>query len=195
MQMTDSVRLSGTDQTPRWPGPGGTRRPALLLGGDGDTVSGDRGKRKKDLYYDEAERLYVSAGLPVPRIFDVLRRAVSMTTLYKWRRDGGWQQQRQDYRSTADKAVASLRAKIINISAKLDRAGRDEDVARIADTLSKLDKVLDRFDRKRDVYGETIRVLDSLVEWMRQRDDREGLEALESRIGDYAQHVATTAAV
>ena len=157
-------------------------------------MSGDRGKRKRDLYYEEAERLYVSAGLPVPRIFDVLRRAVSTTTLYKWRRDGGWQQQREDYRSTADKAVASLRAKIINISAKLDRAGRDEDVARIADTLSKLDKVLDRFDRKRDTYGETIRVLDSLVEWMRGRDDREGLEALESRLGDYSQHVAATAA-
>jgi len=157
-------------------------------------VSGDRGKRKRDLYYDEAERLYVETGLSVPRIFDVLRRAVSTTTLYAWRRDGGWQQQRQDYRSTADNAVATLRRKIIEIASKLDRAGRDEDVARIADTLSKLDKVLDRFDRKRDTYGETIRVLDSLVEWMRQRDDREGLEALESRLGDYSQHVAATAA-
>ena len=158
-------------------------------------MSGDRGKRKKDLHYEEAERLYVSAGLPVMRIFDVLQRAVSTTTLYKWRRDGGWQQQREDYRSTADSAVSTLRSKIIEIAAKLGGAKRDEDVARIADTLSKLDKVLDRFDRKRDLYGETLRVLDGLVEWMRQREDREGLAALESRIGDYAQHVATTAAV
>lgn len=158
-------------------------------------MSGDRGKRKRDLHYEEAERLYVSAGLPVMRIFDVLQRAVSTTTLYKWRRNGGWQQQREDYKATTDKALASIEAKIVEVAVKLDRTGRDDEVARLADILAKLDKVADRFGRKRDCYAETLRVLDGLVEWMRQREDREGLAALESRIGDYAQHVATTAAV
>jgi len=151
----------------------------------------DRGIPKWHKYGKQARRLFVERGYSIPEIHRALQGAVSETTLYKWMTADNWRQRREAYEGSVDHAILTLKTKRLELIGELESKAPMETVA-LADTLSKLDKVLERIEGSRDPLRETIDVLDGFVTWLESQDDRDGLKALHECFGGYIDHVART---
>ena len=148
----------------------------------------ERGANKWETWGIEARRLYVEEELSVTRVFEALQKQISTTTLYIWRRDDNWEQRRKAYRGSVKHAVSVLKNKILEIVNQLeDKSVADS--AGLADTLSKLDKILDRFEARRDPRAETINVMDDFANWLSATGNAEALAVLGTLIQGFVAHV------
>lgn len=53
--------------------------------------------KKNAAIYEEAKRLYVYEGLSIDAIVELLKKQVSRKTLYNWKTDFNWDEQRKKY--------------------------------------------------------------------------------------------------
>jgi len=53
--------------------------------------------KKNAAIYEEAKRLYVYEGLSIDAIVEILKKQVSRKTLYNWKTDFNWDEQRKKY--------------------------------------------------------------------------------------------------
>lgn len=52
---------------------------------------------KKAIYYDEAKRLYVTKGIGLTAVEDMLGNQVSRRQLHNWKEDGQWDEKRKKF--------------------------------------------------------------------------------------------------
>lgn len=97
---------------------------------------------KREIYYDQAEALYVQSGHSIERIAELL--PVSAKTLYEWRQYGDWPTQRKAHlasrRNVADILRERLAEKIANLETGLFSAGDVDEIAKIAATIDRMEK-------------------------------------------------------
>lgn len=55
---------------------------------------------KKAVFYEEAKRLYVNDGFSVDAIEKMLKKEVSRRTLFTWKTENNWDEQRRKYLNT-----------------------------------------------------------------------------------------------
>lgn len=128
-------------------------------------------------YGAAARRYYVREGLSIVEVARRMRGQVSERTLRKWRDGDNWEQRRLSYTGSEEHAVEVLRAKLAEGVTALEGAVI-ADSASLADTLSKIDKILDRFEARRDPIREAFDVLDDLGNYLAAAGDTEALKAL-----------------
>lgn len=97
---------------------------------------------KKQLYYDQAEGLYVTGGHTVEKISQIL--PVSAKTLYQWRQHGDWTTQRKAHlaskRNVADILRERLSEKIGDLESGRFTAGDVDEIAKIASTIDRIER-------------------------------------------------------
>ena len=97
---------------------------------------------KKELYYDQAERLFCEGGHPIERIAELL--PVSAKTLYGWKKLGDWGRRRKAHlasrRNVADILRQRLEEKIAEIEGRGFTAGDADEIAKISATIDRIEK-------------------------------------------------------
>jgi len=97
---------------------------------------------KKELYYDQAEGLYVTGGHSIEKISEIL--PVSDKTLYQWRQDGDWATQRKAHlaskRNVADILRERLSEKIGQLESGNFTAGDVDEISKIAATIDRIER-------------------------------------------------------
>ena len=115
---------------------------------------------KKELYYDQAERLYVQGGHSIERVSQIL--PVSAKTLYQWTQYGDWGTRKRAHlasrRNVADILRQRLEEKIGEFEGKTFTAADADEISKISATIDRIEKsaydlravsveVMDRFGK------------------------------------------------
>jgi len=97
---------------------------------------------KKELYYDQAERLYVQGGHSIERISQIL--PVSAKTLYEWKKYGDWGTRKRAHlasrRNVADILRQRLEEKIGEFEGKTFTSGDADEISKISATIDRIEK-------------------------------------------------------
>jgi len=97
---------------------------------------------KREIYYDQAEGLYVKGGHTIEGISQIL--PVSAKTLYEWRQYGDWATQKRAHlaskRNVADILRARLAEKIGELETGDFTAGDVDEIAKISATIDRIER-------------------------------------------------------
>ncbi len=97
---------------------------------------------KKELYYDQAERMFVQGGQSIEKISGIL--PVSMKTLYEWKAAGDWGKRKAAHlasrRNVADILSDRLAEKISALDGVRFSAADADEIAKIAATIDRIRK-------------------------------------------------------
>jgi len=143
---------------------------------------------KYAIYGEEAERLYVKKGKSLKEISELL--GVSVNSLLKWKDYAGWNYKRRKFLSTPrgveEKLEAVLRAKV----EELENMNPAEVSASVVDSLWKLLKSVESVRKERDLFAETVDVMDEFTSFLRWKvKDRDFLEKVFALINEFFEYV------
>lgn len=98
---------------------------------------------KKEVYYDQAEGLYVTGGHTIERISQIL--PVSDKTLYGWRQQGDWATQKKAHLASKRNVADILRERLAEKIGALESggnftAGDVDEIAKIASTIDRIER-------------------------------------------------------
>jgi len=97
---------------------------------------------KKELYYDQAERLYVQGGHSIEKIGQIL--PVSVKTLYQWKSHGDWGTRKRAHlasrRNVADILRDRLEEKIGEVDGRTFTAADADEISKISATIDRIEK-------------------------------------------------------
>ena len=97
---------------------------------------------KKELYYDQAERLYVQGGHSIEKIGQLL--PVSVKTLYQWKQYGDWGTRKRAHlasrRNVADILRDRLEEKIGEMDGRTFTAADADEISKISATIDRIEK-------------------------------------------------------
>jgi len=97
---------------------------------------------KREIYYDQAEALFVKSGHSIERISQLL--PVSAKTLYEWRQYGDWTTQKKAHlaskRNVADILRDRLAEKIAALESGNFSAGDVDEIAKISATIDRMER-------------------------------------------------------
>lgn len=97
---------------------------------------------KKELYYDQAERLYVQGGHSIERISQIL--PVSAKSLYQWKQYGDWGTRKRAHlasrRNVADILRQRLEEKIGEFEGRTFTAADADEISKISATIDRIEK-------------------------------------------------------
>ena len=97
---------------------------------------------KKELYYDQAERLYVQGGHSIERVSQIL--PVSAKSLYQWKQYGDWGTRKRAHlasrRNVADILRQRLEEKIGEFEGKTFTAADADEISKISATIDRIEK-------------------------------------------------------
>ena len=121
---------------------------------------------KKEIYYDQAEKLFVDGGHPIERVSEIL--PVSKKTLYQWKQQGDWGNRKKAHlasrRNVADILRQRLEEKIGEIDGRSFTSGDADEISKIMATITRMEKdaydlrtaaveVMERFGRYLRAHG------------------------------------------
>ena len=120
---------------------------------------------KRELYYDQAERLFCEGGHTIERISQIL--PVSGKTLYEWKKYGDWGTRKRAHlasrRNVADILRHRLEEKIGELEGQSFTAADADEIAKISATIDRIERsaydlrtagveVMERFGRYLRAY-------------------------------------------
>jgi len=121
---------------------------------------------KMDVYYLEAQRMYVNEGKTLAEISRVLK--ISEKTLSKWKNAGKklgqptWDEMRKKYLISGSGAIERLRAAIIKKIEDIEEGVTAEE----ADHLAKLVSALKKLEKEDDLLGSVVICMEKFTEFI-----------------------------
>jgi hypothetical protein len=137
--------------------------------------------RKEELFFNEAERLYV-AGYTLDTIREHLPEPVSLPTLSRWKDKGGWGEKRRQalasLRNVADILMEVLEEKIVALRQERGlNAGDFDAIAKATASIERLKK------GAYDLRTVAVEVMGKFTEWLRKNlTDQEELNLVAKKL-------------
>ncbi len=119
---------------------------------------------KKDELFIEAERLYVRKLKSIPEIAAIL--PVSQTSLYKWSKEGGWEDKREKYLASEKGSLEQAEKLLVRILTQLSEKPVDQLGSKDIDKLSKISKTVESLRKKHDPYDVAVSFFEDFVPWL-----------------------------
>jgi hypothetical protein len=134
---------------------------------------------KKEIYYDQAEKMFVEGGQSIDRISGIL--PVSAKTLYDWKAAGDWGTRKKAHlasrRNVADILRDRLGDKISGLDGMHFSASDADEIAKIAATI-------DRIERNAyDLRAAGVEVMTRFGKYLRSQTDDAGM------LQDISKHI------
>jgi hypothetical protein len=136
---------------------------------------------KQELYYDQAEKLFINGGHSLERIAEVL--PVSAKTLYQWKKKGDWGNRKRAHLASHRNVGEILRQRLEDKIAEIDGRGFSPGDA---DEISKITASIARIERSDyDLKAASVEIMARFGKYLRKRGDIDAGEL--QQIGKYIQ--------
>ena len=118
---------------------------------------------KRDLYYDQAEKLFCEAHKSIEQIAEIL--PVTAKTLYEWKQYGDWTTRKKAYLASRRNVADILREKLEEKIGLLDGSGI---TAADTDEIAKIAATIDRMERQAyDLRTVAVEVMERFGRYLR----------------------------
>lgn len=120
---------------------------------------------KQEIYYDQAEKLYVQGGRSIEHIASTL--PVSAKTLYQWKKKGDWATRKRAYLASRRNVADILRERLEEKIAGLEGS---RFTSADADEIAKISATIDRIERSAyDLRSAAVEVMERFGKYLRSR--------------------------
>ena len=130
-----------------------------------------------------AENLYMRKGKSIAEISELL--GVNSTTLYRWKKEGDWEQRRIEFLRSSISIADKLKDALANLVSKLKKTEIDP---KEADALVKMVKAIKVVNSEADIIGATLVIMDELLRFLKEKD-KKAAEIVDEYIPAFGQYM------
>jgi len=138
----------------------------------------------------QCKKLFLQ-GIPIREIAKTT--GIGYRTIYRWKSIENWDKEYEKLQLGNIGISVTLKNAAIKVIKRLEQAteetGGKEEVARIADTLAKLSKIMDRFDPQKVIFADLMHLFNVLVEFAEMKSDSDFLSKLQTYIPEISNYI------